>query len=220
MRVLVVGASGAIGTRLVPQQPDERGRNEIDPEKREGNRENEPHERARFARHPLLGGPPADEAEDDREFRKPNQKGRVKLLHVEFDGLPGIRFSYTDSGWKDVDRHLELAYAITVHKGQGSQFRHVFFVPPRIAGDFLGRELIYTALTPAQARLTLFIEKDISTLLPLRKRAAAQTPRRRSCLFAVQVPQAFLSKCPTFPQHAPQHTRPRSRRGRRATRAC
>jgi len=114
--------------------------------------------------------------------------GRPKLLHVEFDGLPGVSFSYASSGWLDVDRHLELAYAITVHKSQGSQFNHVFFVLPRAAGDFVGRELVDTGLTRAQDRLTLFVEKDVSTLLPLRKRAAAQTPRRRSRLFEAHAP--------------------------------
>jgi exodeoxyribonuclease V alpha subunit len=124
----------------------------------------------------------------NRRFRKAGERGRVKLIRVQFDGLPGLHFSYADSGWNDVDRHLELAYAIIVHKSQGSQFRHVFLVLPRVAGDFLGRELIYTGLTRAQARLTLFIEKDVSTLLPLRKHAAAQTPRRRSRLFGVHAP--------------------------------
>jgi exodeoxyribonuclease V alpha subunit len=124
----------------------------------------------------------------NRSYRKADERGRVKLIKVQFDGLPGVQFSYAHSGWNDVDRHLELAYAITVHKSQGSQFRHVFLVLPRVAGDFLGRELIYTGLTRAQTRLTLFIEKDVSTLLPLRKHAAAQTPRRRSRLFGVHAP--------------------------------
>ena len=57
--------------------------------------------------------------------------------------------------------NLELAYAITVHKSQGSQFRHVFFVVPQAAADVFGRELTYTGLTRAQETLTLFVEKDL-----------------------------------------------------------
>ena len=59
-----------------------------------------------------------------------------EVIKVQFHGLPGVQFSYADSGWNDVDRHLELAYAITVHKSQGSQVpRRLFFlVLPRVAG--------------------------------------------------------------------------------------
>jgi exodeoxyribonuclease V alpha subunit len=123
-----------------------------------------------------------------KQYRKANERGGVKLINIEFDGQPGVRFSYADSGWNGVDRHLQLAYAITVHKSQGSQFGHVFLVLPRVAGDFLSRELIYTGLTRAQSQLTLYIEKDVSTLLPLRKHAAAQTPRRRTRMFGIHAP--------------------------------
>ena len=50
----------------------------------------------------------------------------------------------------------------------------MFLVLPRVAGDFLSRELIYTGLTRAQRQLTLYIEKDVSTLLPFES-----MPRRR-----------------------------------------
>lgn len=78
---------------------------------------------------------------------------------------------------------MELAYAITIHKAQGSQFRHVFLVVPQAAASFFGRELAYTGLSRAQQTLTLFLEKDIGSLLPLRKHAAAVTPQRASRLF-------------------------------------
>ena len=41
---------------------------------------------------------------------------------------------------------LELAYALTVHKAQGSEFGKVILVIPRNSFT-LSRELIYTALT-------------------------------------------------------------------------
>ena len=59
----------------------------------------------------------------------------------------------------------------------------MFFVVPQAAADVFGRELTYTGLTRAQDTLTLFVEKDLSALLGLRKRAAALTPRRNSRLF-------------------------------------
>lgn len=51
--------------------------------------------------------------------------------------------------------YLELAYAITVHKAQGSGFEHVFFVFPAKKG-LLYRELVYTALTRSKQGITIF----------------------------------------------------------------
>lgn len=53
---------------------------------------------------------------------------------------------------------LEPAYAITVHKSQGSGFGHVFIVLPEKA-RFTSRELLYTALTRARNRVTIFIQQ-------------------------------------------------------------
>jgi exodeoxyribonuclease V alpha subunit len=52
--------------------------------------------------------------------------------------------------------YLELAYAITVHKSQGSGFDHVFFVFPAKKG-LLSRELLYTALTRSKQGVTIFV---------------------------------------------------------------
>jgi ATP-dependent exoDNAse (exonuclease V) alpha subunit len=68
-------------------------------------------------------------------YRK-GQRGSVKRIRVQFDGLPNLRFDYNRTGGRGVDRQLELAYAITVHKSQGSQFKHVFFVVPAEAASF------------------------------------------------------------------------------------
>lgn len=54
------------------------------------------------------------------------------------------------------DEYLELAYAITVHKAQGSGFEHVFFVFPAKKG-LLSRELVYTALTRSKQGITIFV---------------------------------------------------------------
>ncbi|HEX4188213.1 MAG TPA: AAA family ATPase [Solirubrobacteraceae bacterium] len=119
--------------------------------------------------------------------RRDDEKGPVTGLNVEFEGLPGLRIDYYKDGSRSVDKHLQLAYAVTVHKGQGSQFRHVMFVVPHEAAQHFGRELTYTGLTRAQDTLTLFVERDIGPLLALRKQAAAQTPQRNSRLFTGQV---------------------------------
>lgn len=50
---------------------------------------------------------------------------------------------------------LDLAYAITVHKSQGSEYRRVLFITHESQANMLFRELVYTAVT--RAREELFI---------------------------------------------------------------
>jgi exodeoxyribonuclease V alpha subunit len=52
-------------------------------------------------------------------------------------------------------RHVETAFAMTVHKSQGSEFRHTVLVLPKERGAVLARELVYTGITRASARFTL-----------------------------------------------------------------
>lgn len=50
---------------------------------------------------------------------------------------------------------LEGAWALTVHKSQGSEFAHVALVLPPCDSALLTRELLYTGITRARDRLTL-----------------------------------------------------------------
>ncbi|MBX3181918.1 MAG: exodeoxyribonuclease V subunit alpha [Polyangiaceae bacterium] len=49
----------------------------------------------------------------------------------------------------------ETAYAMTVHKSQGSEFERVLFVLPTQASPLLTRELLYTAVTRARRHVTV-----------------------------------------------------------------
>jgi exodeoxyribonuclease V alpha subunit len=77
---------------------------------------------------------------------------------------------------------MELAYAITVHKAQGSDFKTVFLVLPQKAGT-LSRELLYTGLTRFKKKLVLLIEKDITPLKIYRKMQQSETMLRNTNLF-------------------------------------
>ena len=54
----------------------------------------------------------------------------------------------------------ETAFALTVHKAQGSEFGHALFVLPSSPNPILTRELIYTALTRARDHFTLIGSVD------------------------------------------------------------
>jgi exodeoxyribonuclease V alpha subunit len=51
--------------------------------------------------------------------------------------------------------HAETAFAMTVHKSQGSEFEHTVLVLPAYAGAVLSRELVYTGITRARQAFTL-----------------------------------------------------------------
>lgn len=55
---------------------------------------------------------------------------------------------------------LELAYATTVHKSQGSEWRKVFLLLHKSHNVMLSRELLYTAITRARESLVIVCEKD------------------------------------------------------------
>lgn len=52
-------------------------------------------------------------------------------------------------------RNVETAFAMTVHKSQGSEFLHTVLVLPREGAGMLARELIYTGITRARQHFTL-----------------------------------------------------------------
>ena len=56
-------------------------------------------------------------------------------------------------------QQVETAYAITVHKSQGSEFRHAVLVLPDHFSPVLTRELIYTGITRAAKLFSLICGK-------------------------------------------------------------
>ena len=67
-----------------------------------------------------------------------------------------------DEGEKTVDparlEDMDIAYAITTHKAQGSQFPRV--VIPVYRSRILDRTLLYTAVTRAQLQVVLVGDRD------------------------------------------------------------
>ena len=70
---------------------------------------------------------------------------------VWFDTAQGLR------AWRPVQLPAHAsAYATTVHKAQGSEFDSVFLILPDADARVLSRELLYTALTRARRRVSLW----------------------------------------------------------------
>ncbi len=90
---------------------------------------------------------------------------------------------------------IELAYAITVHKAQGSGFGTVFLVIPSNR-SLISRELVYTALTRAKKKVVLFIESENGEEIPkmfekIRARSSIDG-RKTSLFFNDSLPFAYV----------------------------
>jgi exodeoxyribonuclease V alpha subunit len=68
--------------------------------------------------------------------------------------LDGARHEISEEDFQ----RLDLAYAITVHKAQGSQFRRV--IVPIVKTRLLDRTLIYTALTRGMEQVVFIGDRD------------------------------------------------------------
>jgi len=102
-------------------------------------------------------------------------------ITCRFSTQPETNYYYTR---RDIDDkgQLELAYALTVHKAQGSDFETVIFVVPKAAAT-LSRELVYTGLTRFTGRLVLLVQADLNSLLRHRSVEASDTLRRTTMMF-------------------------------------
>jgi ATP-dependent exoDNAse (exonuclease V) alpha subunit len=110
-------------------------------------------------------------------------------LNVFFAGRPWLSFGFRSWG-ETRDPPLELAYALTVHKSQGSDFNYVFVVVPKQC-RLLSKELLYTALTRSKKQLILFIEGDGPGILyEYTKPEKSETVRRCTNLFLPVVREA------------------------------
>lgn len=58
-------------------------------------------------------------------------------------------------------RNYESAWALTVHKSQGSEFDNVLLILPDQVSPILTRELVYTALTRAKEKFTIWGKPEI-----------------------------------------------------------
>lgn len=84
--------------------------------------------------------------------------GDIGIVLPDADGRPMVHFPGLE-GWRTVPparvpRH-ETAYAMTVHKSQGSEFEEVLLLLPDVAAKVATRELVYTGATRAKQRVVL-----------------------------------------------------------------
>ena len=78
---------------------------------------------------------------------------------------PRVWFPMPDGTLKSVQPSRlpehETAWAMTVHKSQGSEFNHAALVLPNRSVPVVTRELVYTAITRAKQRLSIYADEKL-----------------------------------------------------------
>ncbi|OMQ20424.1 exodeoxyribonuclease V subunit alpha [Serratia oryzae] len=102
--------------------------------------------------------------------------GDIGIALPGAEGELRVHFQLPDGSIKSVQPSRlpahETAYAMTVHKSQGSEFDHTLLVLPNHYLPVLTRELVYTAITRARQQLSLYATDKV--LL-----SAIRTPTQR-----------------------------------------
>jgi AAA domain/UvrD-like helicase C-terminal domain len=109
-------------------------------------------------------------------------------LEVEFSSQPGFKYDFTSRDFgEESNPVLELAYALTVHKSQGSEFGTVILVLPNPC-RLLSRELLYTALTRQKDRIVILHQGPRTELRKYSSDDRSETARRLTNLFVAPSP--------------------------------
>jgi len=121
-------------------------------------------------------------------YRGGGRKKLFKKLEVEFTSQPRFLYSYRTKEFGDEGGNpLELAYALTVHKTQGSEFGTTIVVIPNPCW-LLSRELLYTALTRQSDRVVVLHQGDLRELRRYSGETYSDIARRLTNLFEAPSP--------------------------------
>lgn len=83
----------------------------------------------------------------------------------------------------------ETAYAMTIHKSQGSEFDHISIILPTEYSPLLTRSLLYTAVTRAKKNVAIFADNQI-----LSRTVLSKTQRQSGLLHELENITANLNK--------------------------
>jgi len=117
------------------------------------------------------------------QFRTKNMTKPPWLLRAMFSSQIGYSYDFRERDFnEESEPSLELAYALTVHKAQGSEFNKVFMTFPNPC-RLLSRELIYTALTRQRERIIILHQGTRSEILKYSADEYSEIARRLTNLF-------------------------------------
>jgi ATP-dependent exoDNAse (exonuclease V) alpha subunit len=134
------------------------------------------------------------------QFKRKNAKfnGQPKNVEIEFTSQKGYAYTFWSGDFnEEADSPIELAYALTVHKAQGSEFGKVFLVIPNPC-FLLSREMLYTSLTRQKDKVILLFQGNVFDIKELASPLKSDALRRITNLFKkpelVEIEGNYLEK--------------------------
>ena len=82
-----------------------------------------------------------------------NEQGKLQAMFPDNDSVRCLSLGRLPK--------VETVYAMTIHKTQGSEFAHVGLVLPEQDSVILSRELLYTGITRASGRLSVWSDRTV-----------------------------------------------------------
>ena len=122
-------------------------------------------------------------------FKTKKRNWRPVNLEVELASQLGYSYKYMNWEFDSQDNAppLELAYALTIHKTQGSEFETTFLIVPNPC-RLLSREMLYTALTRHKKKVVIFHQGEFRDLQSYTREEASEVARRMTYLFSPSSP--------------------------------
>lgn len=117
----------------------------------------------RISRHDLWYiGRPVMMTYNDYQLGLSNGDIGICLRHRQFADQFEVYFPSLDQ-WFPASRlpkSMQTCYALSIHKSQGSEFKHTAVVLDEFASRLLSQELLYTAITRAKKAVSLLVDTD------------------------------------------------------------
>lgn len=116
----------------------------------------------------------------ERIWEKPNNKSNTH--QIVFSSQPDKNYNWLSTMSDESTSDLELAYALTVHKAQGSEFKKAILVLGE-PGGLLSKELLYTAITRQKDKLVILYNDGAYRLRDYSSMSSSEVAGRFTCLF-------------------------------------
>ena len=118
--------------------------------------------------------------------------GIIKHMGLNEDGEEIMTVDFLGIGNVDIPReywsNIELGYAITVHKYQGSQADNIIFGLDFISYSLLTRELVYTGITRAKKKCYLIAQTGALRFATAQQSISKKQTHLRQCLYEIAHP--------------------------------
>lgn len=113
--------------------------------------------------------------EEDEEF-----------MLINFSGIGEVEVPKADWG------SIELGYAISVHKSQGSQWKNVIFALDFSSYALLTRELLYTGITRAREKCELIAQTNALRMAVCQEGVTKKQTHLQECLYNIAHPKLIF----------------------------